>query len=94
MKAIFATYPELLFIDTAYKLSNLRMPVFIQLIIDGNGESKIVSVFVVSTEHSDTLESLLNIFKENNPAWTEIKIVLSDKDFTERSVYGRAFPLA
>ena len=70
------------------------MPVFIQLIIDGNGESKIVSVFVVSTEHCDTLESLLNIFKENNPAWTEIKIVLSDKDFTERSVYGRAFPLA
>ena len=49
MKAIFATYPELLFIDTAYKLSNLRMPVFIQLIIDGNGESENVSVFVVST---------------------------------------------
>ena len=49
MKAVFATYPELLFIDTAYKLSNLRMPVFIQLIIDGNGESENVSVFVVST---------------------------------------------
>ena len=49
MKAVFATYPELLFIDTAYKLSNLQMPVFIQLIIDGNGESENVSVFVVST---------------------------------------------
>ena len=62
--------------------------------IDGNGESDIVSVFVVSTDNSVTLDPLLNITKENNPAWTKIKTVLSDKDFTERSVYSRAFPLA
>ena len=29
-------YPELLLVDTTYKLNNLRIPVIIQLIVDGN----------------------------------------------------------
>ncbi|CAB3998648.1 Hypothetical predicted protein [Paramuricea clavata] len=39
-------------VDATYKLNNLRMPVFLQLIVDGNGESEIVFVVVrqVNTE--------------------------------------------
>ena len=51
MKMSFESYPELLMVDATYKLNNLHMPVFIQLVIDGNGESDVVSVFLVSTEY-------------------------------------------
>ena len=50
MKMSSESYPELLMVDATYKWNNLRMPVFIPLVIDGNGESEIVSVFLVSTE--------------------------------------------
>ena len=37
MKQVFATYPELLCIDATYKLLELRFPVYIMLVEDGNG---------------------------------------------------------
>ena len=94
MKMSFQSYPELLMVDATYKLNNLRMPVFIQLVVDGNGESEVVSVFLVSVEDSETLEPLINTFKEHNPAWTKTTTILIDKDFMERSVYNKAFPSA
>lgn len=44
MKSIFAAYPELVCIDATYKLLDLRLPVYIMLIEDGNGQSEIVAV--------------------------------------------------
>ena len=33
-----------------YKLNNMRLPVFVQLVVDGNGESEIVSIYVATNE--------------------------------------------
>ena len=30
-------YPELVLIDATYKLNNLRMPLYITMVVDGNG---------------------------------------------------------
>ena len=49
MKAKFSSFPELLLIDAMYKLNNLQMAVFLQLVVDGNGESEIISVFLVTS---------------------------------------------
>ena len=94
MKEMFSAYPELLLLDATYKLNDLCMPVFLQLIEDGNGESEVVSVFVVATEDKETLLSLLDIFKKHNSAWSLTQTVLTDKDFVERLVYTKAFPQA
>lgn len=94
MQRKFQCFPELLLVDATYKLNDMRMPVFIQLIVDGNGESEVVSVFVVVSEDAETMSSLLEIFKKHNPAWVQTKTVLSDKDFMERAVYSKHFPNA
>ena len=39
MKSMLMSYPEVLFIDATYKLNDLRMPLYILMSIDGNGES-------------------------------------------------------
>ena len=41
MKAIFSSYPEVILVDATYKLTNLRMPVYL-MSIDGNGQGEIV----------------------------------------------------
>ncbi len=48
MKAAYAAYPEVLFLDATYKLNNLRMPLYIFLIVDGNGQSEIIGIFITS----------------------------------------------
>ena len=47
MKQIFRAYPELVCIDSTYKLLELRFPVYIMLVEDGNGQSEVVAVFFV-----------------------------------------------
>ena len=94
MKAKFSSFPELLLIDATYKLNNLQMPVFLQLVIDGYEESEVISVFLITSEDGETISGLLDIFKRHNPAWNEIQTVLSDKDFTERAVYKQHYPQA
>ncbi|KAJ8281155.1 hypothetical protein GJAV_G00064170 [Gymnothorax javanicus] len=38
MKWKFKCFPELLMVDATYKLNDIRMPVFLQIVVDGNGE--------------------------------------------------------
>ena len=88
MKAKFSSFPELLLIDATYKLNNLQMAVFLQLVVDGNGRMKSYLCFLFG----ETILGLLDVFKYHNPAWSEIQTVFSDKDFTERAVYKQYYP--
>ncbi|XP_055957380.1 uncharacterized protein LOC130010441 [Patella vulgata] len=91
MKKKYDCFPELLLVDVTYKLNDLRMPVFLQLIVDGNGESEIVCVYIVVSEFAETMTKLVQIFKNENKAWEKTKTVMTD-DFMERAVYGEQFP--
>ena len=92
MKNTFSTYPELLFIDATYKLNDLRMPLYVLLAVDGNGESEIVCLWIVQCEEKETIASLLVEFKQHNDSWSLTKCVMSDKDMTERNVIKEHFP--
>ena len=50
MKSVFSLYPEVLLVDATYKLTNLRMPVYLMMSIDGNGRGEIVLVFLTAVE--------------------------------------------
>jgi len=59
MRDTFRTYPELLFIDATYKLNDLRMPLYVFLAVDGNGENEIVCLWIVQSEDKETITTLL-----------------------------------
>ena len=35
---------------------------------------------------------MFELFKENNPSWCKVSVVLTDKDMTERGCFSDAFP--
>ena len=92
MRQVFAEYPEFLCVDATYKVNDLRMPLYLLIVENGNGQSEIVGVWIVANESADTIREMVDIFKEQNPKWTEIKTVMTDKDFVERDVFSNSFP--
>ena len=56
MQDVYSKYPEILFIDATHKLNDLRMPLYVLLVEDGNGESVIVAVSLVLHEDAAKLQ--------------------------------------
>ena len=46
MHLVYQAYPELIMVDATYKLLNLRLPLYLLLCIDGNGQSEIIGMWV------------------------------------------------
>ena len=57
MQEMFSNFPELLLIDATYKLNDLRMPLYIMMVVDGNGESDIVALWIVASEDRISLRT-------------------------------------
>ena len=66
MKEDFQSYPEIIFIDATYKLTELRLLVYIFLVEDFMGESEIAGVGLLVSENAESLRWLLNALRENN----------------------------
>ena len=86
MKETFAAYPEVLMVDATYKLNELRMPLYLMIVVDSSGQSEIVGVFITALETEEAISKMVQAFKDQNPAWPSTKVVMSDKDFVERAV--------
>ena len=93
-KQAFHAYPELICMDATYELLELRFPVYIMLVEDGNGQGEIVAVFLLQEETEDSIKSMIGIFKEHNPHWQATHVLMADKDMTEREVMAAEFPCA
>ena len=94
MQNIYTHFPEILLVDATYKLLDLRMPVYLLMGIDGDGLSEVVAMFIVAEETKEVIQATVDLFKKHNPSWNETKVVMSDKDFTERDVFKACFPAA
>ncbi|PFX12216.1 Zinc finger SWIM domain-containing protein 1 [Stylophora pistillata] len=94
MRNIYSHFPEILLVATTYKLLDLRMPVYLLICIDGNGLSEVVAMFIVSEETREVIKATVELFKKHNPSWDKTKVVMSDKDFTERDVFKACFRAA
>ena len=94
MKSVFGLYPEVILVDATYKLNNLRMPLYLMMCIDGNGQGEIVLMYLTTTETEEAITKMVRAFKNINPQWEHTKVVISDKDFTERAVFQKEFPNA
>ena len=92
MKRVFESFPELLLIDATYKLNDLQMPLYVLMVVDGNGESEIDCLWLTQFEDKETITELVQGFKKSNPNWSLIKCIMSDKDMTERIVLHEQIP--
>ena len=88
----FNAFPEVLFVDATHKLNEFRMPLYIFLVEDGNGESDVVGMFLAAKEDASTIEKMIKLFKKYNANWTKISTIMSDKDFNERKVFEKEIP--
>ena len=67
MRRTYDRFPDMLFVDATYKLNDLRMPLYLFLVEDGNnGESEIVAVWMVVTEDAISIRQMAEIFKKHN----------------------------
>lgn len=92
MRQMYSKFPELLLVDATYKLLELRMPVYLLLCVDGEGLSEIVGMFILAEETKAVIEAAVDVFKKFNPSWSDTKVVMSDKDFSEREAFTKCFP--
>lgn len=77
-----------------YKLVELRTPLYVFLVVDGNGNSKIVAIYLTAEESELSLQQLAVAFKKHNPYWYLTKTIMTDKDMTECNVFSKEFPEA
>lgn len=91
MIQLFEKYPEVVLYDATYKLNNQQLPLFVQLCIDGNGETEIANLYVCRSESREAIGAMLDVFKELNPKWPQTKVFIGDKDFADRSIYTEKF---
>lgn len=91
MAMLYNKYPELLLVDATYKLNNRRIPLFILVVVDGNGESEIACLWFIKSESKDCIGPMIDAFKELNSSWSKTKVIISDKDLSERTVFADKF---
>ena len=47
---MFERFPGLILIDATHKLNNLNMPLYVIMVVDGNGESEVVTLWLAANE--------------------------------------------
>ncbi|XP_065918857.1 zinc finger SWIM domain-containing protein 3-like [Dysidea avara] len=92
MNTMFDKFPELLLIDATYKLTELRTPLYVLLVVDGSGNSEIVAIYLTVQENEPSIQKLADVFKKYNASLRSTKVIMTDKDMTERNVFSREFP--
>ncbi|CAG5075431.1 Protein of unknown function, partial [Cotesia congregata] len=85
MKSAMEFYPEYIGIDATYKLLNIRAPVYLYIVEDPNGCTKIAGVSILVNEDKPSITWMMNCFKACHPSWKKIKCIMTDKDLTERA---------
>ena len=80
MKSVFDLYPDVILVDATYKLKNLRMPLYLMMCIDGNGQDETVLMFLTMMEIEEAITKMVQTFKCTNPKWKCTKVVMSDKE--------------
>ena len=94
MLNVYEGYPQLLLVDAKYKLLDLRLRVYLLLVIDSNSLSETAGLFIVAEETKVLIEEVVTVFKKHNPNWSSTRVIMSDKDFNEREAFSNCFPIA
>lgn len=70
------------------------VPDIVSLRVCVSFQGQYVQHSLVERETKENLSFCLQEFKEANPAWEKIRVIVTDKDFSEKDVLAEAFPNA
>ena len=84
MKVTYAPCTELIMVDGTYKLNELQMPLYLILIVDDNGKSEIVGLYLTSLETREAISEMVRWFKIHNSPWKSTRVILTDRNFVEK----------
>jgi len=92
MQSVFEAYPEMLLVGETFKLTGLQITAYLMLVIDGNGQSEVVSLILLADESRSTVSAAIEAFQHHNPAWLKTQTIMTDSSFAEREVFTTLFP--
>lgn len=91
MANLFNKFPEILFVDGTYNTNKLGMPLTCLMIEDRFGHGRNIFYAATSREDAAHLRTIMQSFKENNSAWTSVRVIIINKDFTEWKILKEEF---
>ncbi|KAE9176296.1 hypothetical protein PF002_g28569 [Phytophthora fragariae] len=94
MRRLFAAFPEVVLVDSTHNTNSNRYKLFSFAIHDVFGRGQYVQHALVITEEKPNLAIAVATFNKNNPAWTKIRVVMTDKALHEKDVLADAWPKA
>ncbi|XP_034240130.1 uncharacterized protein LOC117644628 [Thrips palmi] len=95
MKKAYSDYPEVLIMDTTYKLCDNDMPLIVFQTIDCYGSSRNAGYAIISSEKKEIVSHALSLIcRSNNDAFQRLGIVVVDKDQSEIAAIKEIAPHA
>ncbi|OWZ11109.1 hypothetical protein PHMEG_00015924 [Phytophthora megakarya] len=92
MKRLFKAFPEVIMVDTTHDTNSNRYKLFCFVVHDVFGKGQYVHHALVQTEHMVNLRRVVEGFKSNNPEWTKVRVIITNKTFHEKKVLLEMFP--
>jgi len=92
MQSVFEAYPEMLLVGKTFRLIGLQVAAYLMLVIDGNGQSEVVSLLLLADASRSTMLAAIEAFQHHNPAWLKTQTIMTDSNFAERRVFATLFP--
>ena len=85
-------FPEILLVVATYNVNGVGMPLYFLMIEDGFGQGQVVQYAATTEEDVEHIHDIIRTFKDENPAWTSVRVILVDKDFTKWKALKEEFP--
>ena len=89
---LYEKFPEVVMINGTYNVNASRMPLYSFMIENGNGHGRTVFYAATTDESAQHLSAIIQGFKQCHPSYSNTKVVIIDKDFTELSVLIEELP--
>lgn len=65
MKSVAEAFPEVLLLDTTYRVNNRKMPLASVMAVDGEGHGQIVAHALIAADTRNAWKTFLEFFKVN-----------------------------
>lgn len=92
MKQIYATFPEIMFVDATYCVNDRNMPLQVVKCADGDGETHIIALFIIRSENINIMTALFQMFIEENVNSDKTEVVMVDKHASNLATFSVLFP--
>ncbi|KAG2986357.1 hypothetical protein PC118_g7836 [Phytophthora cactorum] len=94
MKRLFEAFPEVIMVDSTYNTNTNRYKLLSFVVYDVFGKGQYVHHALVESDEMVNLRQSLEVFKDNNPGWKNVRVVMTAKAVHEKDVLRDMLPHA